>query len=242
MFESVVFEFADGELDDSVVAVEPVGFDGGEGVVADERVVAPGWPHRSLGGVSESGAAHDQPDVADLFAFPGGVDRFGDLGVTATGVVDRGPSLFRDRSDRCLDFGDKADRDRPANTGLGEFVDEFPGPEPRIGPDRDRPAHPGPADRGEDLADEPENPTGGPGGAFTHPRSKDLTGAGTGGDQRVIAQHTGVAVGGALLLFAVDLGDGRVEIDHQLLTRSGSGARRPRVGQQALFTLSSWRT
>ncbi len=156
MFESVVFEFADGELDDSVVAVEPVGFDGGEGVVADERVVAPGWPHRSLGGVSESGAAHDQPDVADLFAFPGGVDRFGDLGVTATGVVDRGPSLFRDRSDRCLDFGDKADRDRPANTGLGEFVDEFPGPEPRIGPDRDRPAHPGPADRGEDLADEPE--------------------------------------------------------------------------------------
>ena len=82
VFEPVVFEFADGEFDHSVVAVEPVGFDGGEGVVADERVVAPGWPHRSLGGVSESGAAHDQPDVADLFAFPGGVDRFGDLGVT----------------------------------------------------------------------------------------------------------------------------------------------------------------
>ena len=82
MFEPVVFEFADGELNDGMVAVEPVGLDGGEGVVADERVVAPGGPHRSLGGVGESGAAHDETDGPGSFPGPGGVDRFGDLGVT----------------------------------------------------------------------------------------------------------------------------------------------------------------
>jgi len=153
--------------------------------------------------------------------------------VTAPGVVDRGPVLFGDRSDRVVDFGDEADGDRPANTGLGEFVDQFPGPERRVGPDGDLPGHAGPPNGGEDLPDEPQNPAGRSGGALAHPRSENLTGPGTGRDQRVISQHARVTIRGALLGFAVHLCDRRVEIDHQVLTLTGSGARRPRVGQQA---------
>ena len=100
MFEPVVFELADREFDHSVVAVEPVGVGGGEGVVGDERVVAPGGPHRSLVGVGEPGPANDKPNGPGTFACPGRIDGFGDLGAAATGVVDRGPVIFGDRSDR----------------------------------------------------------------------------------------------------------------------------------------------
>ena len=73
-------------------------------------------------------------------------------------VVDRHPILFWDRRDRVVDLGDEPDGDRPANIGTVEFVDEFPGPEPRIGPDGDRPRNSGAADRGEELSDEPDHP------------------------------------------------------------------------------------
>ncbi len=80
----------------------------------------------------------------------------GEVGVTSGGHEDRGPIGFGDRSNRGFDFGDETDRDRPVDTGFGEFVDEFPSPERRIGPDGDRPGHPGPVDRREDLTNEPE--------------------------------------------------------------------------------------
>jgi hypothetical protein len=52
---------------------------------------------------------------------------------------------------------------------------------------------------------------------------EDLTGLGPHRHQRVVAEDVGVAVGGALLQLAVDLADGRVEIDHHRLgARTGS--------------------
>lgn len=55
-----------------------------------------------------------------------------------------------------------------------------------------------------------------------------LAGIGAGGQQRVVAELSGVAVGGAALVVAVDLADGGVHIDgHRRLVRSGTSGPRP---------------
>ncbi len=44
---------------------------------------------------------------------------------------------------------------------------------------------------------------------------EDLPGGARGGEHRVVAELLGVAVGGAVLLLAVDLVDGRVDVDDE---------------------------
>ena len=62
---------------------------------------------------------------------------------------------------------------------------------------------------------------------------EDLAGVGPGSQQRVVAKHPGVAVGGAALVVAVDLADGGIHVDrHRLL--AGPGARRPGLGEGVL--------
>ena len=81
----------------------------------------------------------------------------------------------------------------------------------------------------------PDTPRGrswrGPGRAPSHPGVHHLPGARTGGEQWVEAEDFGVTVRGALFLFAVHLGHGRVEVDHQVFVGFGSRTRGPRVGQ-----------
>ena len=55
---------------------------------------------------------------------------------------------------------------------------------------------------------------------------EDLTGLGPHRHQRVVAEDVRVAVGGALLQLAVDLADGRVEIDHHPIG-ARTGPQRP---------------
>ena len=56
-----------------------------------------------------------------------------------------------------------------------------------------------------------------PAGAFAHAGGEHFAGVGACGQQRVIAQHLGVAVRGAALVLAVDLTDRGVQIDRQRL-------------------------
>ncbi len=60
---------------------------------------------------------------------------------------------------------------------------------------------------------------------------EDLAGVGPGGQDRVVAEHSGVAEGGALLGLADHLTDRGVHVDHQA-TRAGRGAHRPCPGER----------
>jgi hypothetical protein len=60
-----------------------------------------------------------------------------------------------------------------------------------------------------------------------------LAGVGAGGQQRVVAELTGGAVGRATLVVAVDLADGGVQVDGQRRL-TGPGARRPRPAHDGL--------
>jgi len=55
-------------------------------------------PQLELGGVGESGAAHDQTAGDRMAASAGGVVAFGDLGVAVAGVVDVDPGVIGDRA------------------------------------------------------------------------------------------------------------------------------------------------
>ena len=69
VFSSAIFQVADGEFDHGVLTVEPVGFDGVEVVaVGDEAVMSPLGKQAGLGGVSQAGAAHHQPDDATMLS------------------------------------------------------------------------------------------------------------------------------------------------------------------------------
>ena len=103
------------------------------------------------------------------------------------------------------------DRDGAGDAQAHQGVDERPGQEPGVGPQDERAGGPGPTHPGDELFD--ESLVAALGGPLAQPGVEHLAGLGPHGDERVIAEDAGVAVGGALLQLAVDLADGRVEID-----------------------------
>ena len=70
---------------------------------------------------------------------------------------------------------------------------------PRVDPQDDLAARPGPAQAGHQLLDEAPCAPGGVGRAGAHAGVQHLAGAGPGGQERVVAQHLGVAEGCSLL-------------------------------------------
>ena len=74
------------------------------------------------------------------------------------------------------------------------------GPEPRIDPDGERTGGAGAAHPGDELVDEPAGAALGVGLPFAHPGVQHLTGVGPGGEDRVVAEHLGVAEPGAVLV------------------------------------------
>src|SRR5262249_60669672 len=74
------------------------------------------------------------------------------------------------------------------------------------------------------------SPAGGVGRTCAHTGEEHLAGVGPAGHDGVIAQHLGVAERGALLAFAFDLADRRVDINHQTLG-AGPGAQGPRPAE-----------
>ena len=96
VFESgAFFEVADGELDDGVLAVEPVDGDDVVVEVGEKRVVSPVGPQSLLGSAGEPGAAHDQSMRALSATGPGRVGGLRDLGFAVVGVRDALPRVCR---------------------------------------------------------------------------------------------------------------------------------------------------
>jgi hypothetical protein len=153
----------------------------------------------------KAGAAHDQPVGAE-----------GDLGHlrdAAVGVVDVDPGGLGDGGDRSgdrlgLPYGDR-ERDAVAAAG-GQDLGR---PERRVGPQGQLAAGTGPADAPGQLVDKPLGAAarGGPAGPL--PGVQHLAAVGPGGQQRVVAEPAGVAVGRATLVVAVDLADGGVQVE-----------------------------
>ena len=95
-----------------------------------------------------------------------------------------------------------------------------------------RPRSVGAPEVGDELVNEAHHASRGSRGAFAHAGGEHLAGVGACGQQRMIAEHFGVAVRGALLVLAVDLTDRGVQIDHQR-PRAGARSQPPRPRQGA---------
>ena len=79
-----------------------------------------------------------------------------------------------------------------------------------------------------ELVEEAAGAALGVGLALAHPGVQHLTGVGAGGEDRVVAEHLGVAEPGALLGLPSTWTDRRVDIDHQRpVARSGTGRPGP---------------
>ena len=132
--------------------------------------------------------------------------------------------------DRLLDLGGLADGDRVADVVAAAGGQYLGRPEPRVGPQGQLAADAGTTHPPGQLLHEPFGTAGGVGPPGAHAGMQYLAGVGSGGQQRMVAEHPGVAVGRALLGMPVDLTHGRVHIHRQRpSTRSGTG--RPGPGE-----------
>ena len=190
--------------------------------VGDECVVTPVGPELSLPPTSELGAANDQadPTLSPFGLAPAGhVDGLGHLGGTAVGIGDVDPRILADRCDGCLHAGVLLHGDRPGDRESVEDAHQVPAEEPRVGSQHHGPGPSGPAHPGDELFDEalgaPLRRT------LAQSGMEDLTGGRPHGEQRVVAEDLGVAIGRALLRLAVHLDDGRIQVDrHRVRTRT----------------------
>ena len=209
---------------------------GGGGVevvsVGDEAVAPPVGPQLALGAF-EAGAAHHEAQCAGAFGVaPSGCDGgLRDLCCAVFGVGDRRPGLLVDGVYGCCDLGVLCDRDRVARVVRVEALDHVIGEEPRIGAHRHRRFAREAAQPREGLRHEPQ--VAALGGPRAHPHMHHLAGVVTHRDHRVIAQHFGVAIGGAAFGGAADLTDRGVQI-HRHLRHRGRRADRPRPPQGKL--------
>ena len=129
MLGSAIFQLADREFDNGMVAVKPVRFGGVQvGAVRDEGVVSPRREQGLLGLVGEAGAAHHETHGAMIFlagaaALIGG---FSDLGEPAEGVVDVLPGVISNRGDSGSDLAVVGDGDRSGHLVTIEGAEQFP--------------------------------------------------------------------------------------------------------------------
>ena len=158
-------------------------------------MIAPGREQIGLGGVEPCAAYHE--------SVPLPIGTLRDPHFAADHLVDRHPGRLVDGVDGCDYALVLIDGDRVADIVVPTCGDHVFGVEARVGPQRHRTARPAPADAADQLADEPRPPRGAP------------HGVGPGGNQRALAEHLRVAVGGAVFLIAEDLTDGGVDVDGQ---------------------------
>ena len=216
--QGLVFEVADRELHDRVLAM--LRFDDLDrvGPVGQKRVVAPVGPELGLGS-QESGAAHDQPLGAE--------HRLRDLRLPSLRVVLEGlPVLLGDRGDCGLDVLLLASADRIRPTGALQTAHDLVVPESRVCAQQLRPGRPGPRDARDQFFDEAQRPARGVRRALPGADVQYLAGPRAGREDRVIAALVGVAVAGALLVIAVYLADEAVDVDDEALT-ARAGTSRP---------------
>ena len=173
--------------------------------------------------VRETCASHDQATCHLLLAGAGGVIAFSDFGFAVGGVLDRSPCVIGDRCDGVVNaFAGATHSHRVAHVQPVQHGDRVVGPEPGIEPDRQRSGRIGAADTGDEFVDEPSGPALGVRRSFPHPSVQHLAGVGARREERVISELAGVAVSGALFVFADDLTDRRVDVDYQRPGRSNT--------------------
>ena len=216
---------ADDELDLGVLAVFGIDMVHRLGAVGDERVMAPVGEQLALGFLGvEVHATDDQPVIAER--------RLGQLADTAVGVVGHGlPVLLGDLGDPAGDVALHRDADRVVAALLAQASGDLLVPEPRVRAQQDHPGCARAPDAGEQLVDEAQRAALGVGLPLALADVQDLAGAGTGGQQWVVAELLGVAVAGTLLGVAMDLADEAVDVDHQSRL-AGAGARLPRSAKR----------
>jgi len=214
-----VLEVADHVFDLGVAAVVGLQPDRGADTVGDEGVVVPGGKQLAL--VAEvAHPTHDEPVAL--------VVGLGDLGHAGVGIGDVDPGGLGDRRDRVADWLGLADGDRVVHLVAPQRRDGLGRPEPRVHADGQLAGGTSAAHAGDELINESGHAAGGVGPAGPLAGVQHLTGSGAGGQQRVVAELAGVAVGGTLLVMAVDLHDGGVRVDcHRPIAGSGTGGPRP---------------
>ena len=151
MGKAVVFEFPDSEIHRCMLSVVFAGFDRGNAAVGNKGAVPPPvCPQLSLGS-GGAGAADDQPQRRPP---RGAEDGFGCLGLSAFGIADGRPVFFGDRFDRCPHLRMHGNSDRPARPQAVQRFDQPIGPEPGVGPHRNRAFGSGPPHPADGLGDE----------------------------------------------------------------------------------------
>jgi len=217
------FEVPDGQFDDGMATMVFVQGDRGSFEVADERVVAPRGEQLGLL-ADQARAAHDEAMVVAI----GG---FGHFGLAAERVGDRRPVRLVDRLDGPDHGLVEVHGDRVADVVVTTGGNDVLGVERRVGPKSQLARCPGPAHPTDRLTHETLCPSAGVRRTLPMSDVEDLAGVGPGRNQRVLSEHARVAVSRALLLSAIDLLDGRVDVDgHRLFARTG--AERPGPRQQ----------
>src|ERR1700733_5722758 len=223
MRERLVFEVADRELDDGVLAVLSLHDLQRLGAVGDEREIPPVRPQLCLW-ADEPGAAHDQPPAVSGY--------FGDLRFTVIGVVLQGlPRLLGDLLDRLGNPELQAHADRVAPAGALERRDQLAVPESRVGPEKLLAGGACPRHAGDQLLGETHDTALGVCLALAQPNVQNLAGTRPTREQRMVATLFGVPETDTLLLLAIGLADKAVHVNDQPLS-ARPAPRPPRAHQR----------
>jgi hypothetical protein len=130
--------------------------------------------------------------------------------------------------DRSADGLDHPHPDRVLPAGLLEALEHFRVPKPRVGTQQLDAGCAGPLDAGDQLLAEAQHPLLGVRRSLAQADVQRLARVRPRGEDRVVAQQPGVAVGGALLEASANLADEAVDIDYQPpVARAGPGLPRP---------------
>ena len=141
------------------------------------------------------------------------------------------PGVLVDRLDGGADGLDHPHPDRVLPARLLQTLEHLGVPEPRVGPQQLDAGRAGAIDARDQLVGEAQHPLLRVRRALAQADVQRLARVRPGGQDRVIAQQLGVAVGGALLQPPADLADEAVDIDHQPPV-ARAGARPPRPLQR----------
>src|SRR3954468_12231652 len=163
-------------------------------------------------------APDDQPSLV--------VGCLGDLRLAVVGVVDALPGVLVDLLDGGADGLGHPHRDRVLPAGLLQALEHPRVPDSRVGPEQLGAGGARALDASDELVDEALDALLGVRRSLPEADVQHLARVRACGEDRVVAEHAGVAVGGALLQPAADLADEAVDVDDEPLG-AGTGAGVP---------------
>ena len=164
---------------------------------------------------------------------PSAIGALGHLGLAADRVVDVTPLLLGDGLNGPDHGFVQVDGDGVADIVVPARFHHVLGVEARVGPQGELAGGTGTTRPPDGLPNEPLCSPARAGRSLPLADVEDLARVGPGGDQRVLPEYAGVAIGGPLLLLPIDLLDGGVDVDdHRVIARTS--AERPCSGQHLL--------